>query len=248
MSSKLTPTHRLSSPSDHPQTALDPAQTQQRDWVQKDEGAPRSRLLEKLLDLHQVPSEWRMGSDEELLLRLKAQEMIGEKAKGRCSESTEAQWQPLLPRPNPKPSPKRVKSPTSDEVTEVCRSATSSVTLPRQRISGSNLPQNPSSGAGKNQTSWEENHFTQGHTLLRNQEKQLANLVKPVYLEELKFPQIQSLQGNQEAQTRLTKAEEASRKSALRLENALEKLTNAISALSKKGDEPASSLRPNTPL
>src|SRR6266446_10551961 len=114
--------------------------------------------------------------------------MIGEKAKGRCSESKEAQGQPLLPRPNPKFSPKRVKSPTSDEVTEVCRSATwhkkepskenpqmgrqpstpgpilgdkwpSSVTLPRQRKSGSNLPQNPSSDAGENQTNWEENHF-----------------------------------------------------------------------------------------
>ncbi|KAF8322000.1 uncharacterized protein EI90DRAFT_3020171 [Cantharellus anzutake] len=123
MSSRLTQTHRLSSLPDCPQMASDPAWTQQRDQVQEDGEAPRSRLSEKLLDFFQVPSEWRTGSDEELLLRLKAREIIGEKVKGRCSESTEAQGKPLLPRPNPKLLPKKAKSPTSDEVTEVCRSA-----------------------------------------------------------------------------------------------------------------------------
>ncbi|KAF8333447.1 uncharacterized protein EI90DRAFT_3121709 [Cantharellus anzutake] len=146
-----------------------------------------------------VPSKWRTGSDEELLLRLKAQEIIGEKVKGRCSESTEAQGKPLLPRPNPKLLPKTVKSPTSDEVTEVCRSAMwqkkepskenpqmsgqpstpgpilgdkwpSSVTSPRQRISGSNLLQNPSSNAGENQTNPRENFTrkTSSKTLLED--------------------------------------------------------------------------------
>ncbi|KAF8311779.1 uncharacterized protein EI90DRAFT_3023408 [Cantharellus anzutake] len=180
MSSRSTQTHRLSSLPDCPQMASDPAWTQQRDQVQEDGEAPRSRLSKKLLDFFQVPSEWRTGSDE-LLLRLKAQKIIGEKVKGRCSESTEAQGKPLLPRLNPKLLPKKAKSPTSDEVTKVCRSAMwqkkepskenpqmsgqpstpgpilgdkwpSSVTSPRQRISGSNLPQNPSSNAGENQT------------------------------------------------------------------------------------------------
>ncbi|KAF8319174.1 uncharacterized protein EI90DRAFT_3020837 [Cantharellus anzutake] len=123
MSSRSTQTHRLSSLPDCPQMASDPAWTQQRDQVQEDGEAPRSQLSKKLLDFFQVPSEWRTGSDEELLLRLKAREIIGEKVKGRCSESTEAQGKPLLPRPNPKLLPKKAKSPTSDEVTEVCRSA-----------------------------------------------------------------------------------------------------------------------------
>ncbi|KAF8326310.1 uncharacterized protein EI90DRAFT_3018632 [Cantharellus anzutake] len=178
MSSRSTQTHRLSSLPDCPQMASDPAWTQQRD---------------------QVPSEWRTGSDEELLLRLKAREIIGEKVKGRCSESTEAPGKPLLPRPNPKLLPKKAKSPTSDEVTEVCRSATwqkkepskenpqmsgqpstpgpilgdkwpSSVTSPRQRISGSNLLQNPSSNAGENQTNPCENFTrkTSSKTLLED--------------------------------------------------------------------------------
>ncbi|KAF8325577.1 uncharacterized protein EI90DRAFT_3019030 [Cantharellus anzutake] len=178
MSSRSTQTHRLSSLPDCPQMASDPVWTQQRD---------------------QVPSKWRTGSDEELLLRLKAQEIIGEKVKGRCSESTEAQGKPLLPRPNPKLLPKKAKSPTSDEVTEVCRSAMwqkkepskenpqmsrqpstpgpilgdkwpSLVTSPRQRISGSNLPQNPSSNAGENQTNPRENFTrkTSSKTLLED--------------------------------------------------------------------------------
>ncbi|KAF8344020.1 uncharacterized protein EI90DRAFT_3114659 [Cantharellus anzutake] len=199
MSSRSTQTHRLSSLPDCPQMASDPAWTQQRHQVQEDGEAPRSRLSEKLLDFFQVPSEWRTGSDEELLLRLKAREIIGEKVKGRCSESTEAQGKPLLPRPNPKLLPKKAKSPTSDEVTEVCRSAMwqkkepskenpqmsgqpstpgpilgdkwpSSVTSPRQRISGSNLPQNPSSNAGENQTNPHENFTrkTSSKTLLED--------------------------------------------------------------------------------
>ncbi|KAF8310343.1 uncharacterized protein EI90DRAFT_3024532 [Cantharellus anzutake] len=199
MPSRSTQTHRLSPLPDCPQMALDPAWTQQRDQVQEDGEAPRSRLSEKLLDFFQVPSEWRTGNNEELLLRLKAREIIGEKVKGRCSESTEAQGKPLLPRPNPKPLHKKAKSPTSDEVTEVCRSATlqkkepskenpqmsgqpstlgpilgdkwpSLVTSPRQRISGSNLPQNPSSNAGENQTNPCENFTrkTPSKTLLKD--------------------------------------------------------------------------------
>ncbi|KAF8319891.1 uncharacterized protein EI90DRAFT_3020602 [Cantharellus anzutake] len=180
MSSRSTQTHRLSSLPDCPQMASDPAWTQQRDQVQEDGEAPRSRLSKKLLDFFQAKGPRNN--------RRKGQGQMLREHRG-SGEATAAKAEPK----------KKAKSPTSDEVTEVCRSAMwqkkepskenpqmsgqpstpgpilgdkwpSSVTSPRQRISGSNLPQNPSSNAGENQTNSRENFTrkTSSKTLLED--------------------------------------------------------------------------------
>ncbi|KAF8333480.1 uncharacterized protein EI90DRAFT_3015367 [Cantharellus anzutake] len=183
MSSRSTQTHRSSSLPDCPQMASDPAWTQQRDQVQEDGEAPRSRLSKKLLDFFQAKgprNNRRKGQGQMLREHRGSGEATAAKAK-------------------PETFAKKAKSPTLDEVTEVCRSAMwqkkepskenpqmsgqpstpgpilgdkwpSSVTSPRQRTSGSNLPKNPSSNAGENQTNPRENFTrkTPSKTLLED--------------------------------------------------------------------------------
>ncbi|KAF8315088.1 uncharacterized protein EI90DRAFT_3135499 [Cantharellus anzutake] len=148
MSSRSTQTHRLSSLPDCPQMALDPAWTQQRDQVQEDGEAPRSRLSKKLMDFFQVPSEWRTTSDEVTEV---------------CRSAT---WQKKEPS---KENPQMSRQPSTPGPI-LGDKWPSSVTSPRQRISGSNLPQNPSSNAGENQTNPRENFTrkTSSKTLLED--------------------------------------------------------------------------------
>ncbi|KAF8314134.1 uncharacterized protein EI90DRAFT_3022447 [Cantharellus anzutake] len=153
--------------------ASDPAWTQQRDQVQEDGEAPRSRLSEKLLDFFQAKglrNNRRKGQGQMLREHRGSGEATAAKAKPKTfAKKSEvcrsAMWQKEPSKENP-----QMSGQPSTPGPILGDKWPSSVTSPRQRISGSNLLQNPSSNAGENQTNPRENFTrkTSSRTLLED--------------------------------------------------------------------------------